>query len=384
MRMFFFPLRFFSVRSPALIAGALVVLLPALSQAQMNPRFDVNLHIDYTSAEEMIQLFDDEPVGIDELASLRGNKIAASTTGLIADRASLTDKLADELDSLKFHQIIRDDVYHLEEGRKNSAAIKELLTEMQKSNFNRKVAATVEQIFPRDAEISLLVPVYVVALGHENVDAFVRRIIWHNDVPEFVGDSRGELTIVVNLSHAVAYADNLQDRYLSLLGVVAHELFHAAFAEYQDRSPVWQEYRRTHQRPFDELTDLTQNEGIAYYLSIDQRGHGYVPRDWYPSARTAFAAFDANAEELLSRTLTPERASALIRSANLSGYNESYGAHCGMFMAREIDLRLGREALIETIANGPVDFFQKYASLAARDNSLPPLSEAVSSALAVR
>ncbi len=368
--------------------GACVITVLAAAAAihgfalgQLNPRFSVDLHIDYTSVEETIRLFDDLPVGTGELASLRGNRIAASTAGYIADRDSITDRLADELDSLKFHQIIRDDIYHLEDGRRNSAAIKELLGEMQRNNFNRKVAATVEQIFPSDAEVSLLIPVYVVAIGHENVDAFVRRIVWHGDVPEFVGGSRGELTIVINLSHAVAYAPTLQERYLSLLGVVAHEVFHAAFADYQDRSPVWKEYRRTYQRPFDALTDLTQNEGIAYYLSIDQRGHGLVPREWYSSARDAFATFNANSRELLSRNLTPERAEALIRSANLSGFHESYGAHCGMFMAREIDLRLGRAALIETIAKGPLDFFQKYDSLAGQDNTLPSFSPAITSAL---
>ncbi len=364
-----------------LVALITILAVHGASRAQLNPRFNVDLHIDYSSVEETIRLFDDLPVGTGELASLRGNRIAASTTGYIADRDSVTDKLADELDSLKFHQIIRDDIYHLEDGRRNSSAIKELLGEMQRSNFNRKVAATVEQIFPADAEVSLLIPVYVVAIGHENVDAFVRRIVWHGDVPEFVGGSRGELTIVINLSHAVTYAPTLQERYLSLLGVVAHEVFHAAFADYQDRSPVWQEYRRIYQRPFDALTDLTQNEGIAYYLSIDQRGHGLVPRDWYTSARDAFATFNANSRELLSSHLTPERAEALIRSANLSGFHESYGAHCGMFMAREIDLRLGRAALIETVAKGPLDFFKKYDSLAAQDNMLPPFSPVVTAAL---
>jgi hypothetical protein len=350
-------------------------------RGQTNPRFNVDLHLDYSALERSIQLLDDEPVGTQSLAELRGNRIAASTTGFIANRDSLTYLLRDYFDSLKFHQIIKDDIFHLEAARNNIAAIKDLYHEMERSNFNRKVVATVEQIFPEDGDVSILIPVYIVALGHENVDAFVRRIVWHGDIPEFVGEHEGELTIVINLIHAVRYGTNLQERYLSLLGVVAHEVFHAAFGDYKDHSPFWRNYYETHRRPFDELIDLTQNEGIAYYLSIDQRGHGYVPRDWYQRARSIFSTFDNNARELLSPTITRNRASELIRSANLSGFEGSYGAQCGMFIAREIDLRLGRLALIETISAGPGDMLQKYASLTKSDNSLPQISPFILQAL---
>ncbi len=347
------------------------------ARSQPGQNFSVDLHVDFNAAEETLRLFEDQPVGTGTLAALRGNQIAASTPGLIADHASLTDRLADYLDSLKFHQIIRNDVFRLEEGRANASAIRELLREMQQSGFSRKVSATVAQIFPADARVSLLIPVYVVALGHENVDAYVRRIVWHDMTPEFTGDDRGELTIVVNLAHAVRYGDDAHERFLTLLGVVAHEVFHAAFADYQDHAPQWIAYNRSRRAPVDELFRLTQNEGIAYYLSLDQQGRGYVPRDWYEQAKEIFAVFNRNAAALMAADLTPERASQLIRSANLSGYHESYGARCGMFMAREIDRQLGRAALIETIAKGPEDMLSKYSRLAERDNSLPPLSRTV-------
>src|SRR6202008_3534100 len=102
--------------------------------------------------------------------------------------------------------------------------INDLLGEIKKRNFNRRVVATVEQIFPQDANVSVTIPLYVVAVGHENVDAFVRRIIWHGDEPQFVGENEGELTIVINLGQSVAYGQSLDDRFISLLGVVAHEV----------------------------------------------------------------------------------------------------------------------------------------------------------------
>ncbi len=359
----------------------LSIILAPLSRSQTNPHFNANLHLDYSSLEQTLQLLNDEPVSTGSLSALRGNRIAAFTTGFIADQDSAAYRLRDYLDSLKYHQIIQDDIYHLEDARRNAAAIAELYTEMERTNFSRKVTATVEQIFPQDADVSILIPVYVVAIGHENVDAFVRRIIWHDDTPEFVGEHQGELTIVVNLAHAVRYGSTLQERYLSLLGVVAHEVFHAAFGDYKDRSPSWQQYYRTHRTPFFELIDLTQNEGIAYYLSIDQQGQGRVPRDWYQHAKEIFSVYNQNATELLSTRLTAARASKLIRDANLSGFEGSYGAQCGMFIAREIDLRLGRAALIETIALGPIDMLTKYISLSETDNSLPQFASPIKIAL---
>ena len=53
----------------------------------------------------------------------------------------------------------------------------------------------------------------------------------------------------------------------------------------------------------------------------------------------------------------------------------------GMFIAREIDLVLGRAALIETIENGPGDFFQKYVRLMKQDSNLPQLSPEVVAAV---
>ncbi|MBI4548498.1 MAG: hypothetical protein HY707_10980 [Ignavibacteriae bacterium] len=340
---------------------------------QSNPKFDVNLLLNYSAAEQTIQLYEDQPVNTQALAELRGNRIAASTAGFIADRRSVQHLLQSYLDSLKYHQIIRDDMYHLEEARESVADIKELLNEIKKRNFNRRVVATVEQIFPQDVEVRTMIPVYVVALGHENVDAFVRRIKWQGNAPQFVGEDEGELTIVVNLAHAVDYAPTLEERFISLLGVVAHEVFHAAFGVYKENSPTWRRYYRRHGSPFHHLLELTQNEGIAYYLSLDQRGRGYLPRDWYNQTREVFVTFNKNALELLSDSLTPHRASEIIRTSNLSGYWESFGSMTGMFIAREIDLRMGRTALIETIANGPLDIFQKYISLTNQDSNLPTL-----------
>jgi hypothetical protein len=357
-------------------------LLPNLTTGQSN--FNISLLTDFTAAERIIELCEGQPTDTRGIARLRGNRIAAATTGLIAERRATSSLLENYLDSLKHRQIIRDDVFHLESARRNVAAMRELLVEMQRRNFGRRVVATVEQIFPSDTRLSVEIPMYIVALGHENVDAYVRRIVWQGDSPVFVGeeDLSGEFTIIVNCARAVDYGDELQDRFVSLLGVVAHEVFHAAFGAYKKSSSRWQEYNDRDHPPIEMLLDLTHNEGIAYYLSLDQRGGGYLPRDWNRTTREALVKFNRSAEELLSPGISPGRVAHLLRTANLSGYESSYGSLTGMFIAREIDLRLGRASLISTIASGsPYDFFRKYASLSRQESNLPQLSDSVKTAL---
>jgi len=64
------------------------------------------------------------------------------------------------------------------------------------------------------------------------------------------------------------------------LSVVAHEVFHAAFGVYKDSSPTWKDYYTTHRSYLDQLLDLTHNEGIAHYLTFEQRTGGNLPDDW--------------------------------------------------------------------------------------------------------
>jgi hypothetical protein len=86
------------------------------------------------------------------------------------------------------------------------------------------------------------------------------------------------------------------------------------------------------------------------------------------------ATFNASAAELLSPNVSQRRAYDILRTANTSGYWENFGAITGMIIARQIDQTLGRTALRESIAAGPLSFFSTYAGLMQRDNSLPALS----------
>lgn len=359
------------------LAISILLLSGAACRAQQDDMFNVYLRIDYASAEKTLELYQGLAGRPAEIAALRGSQIALSTTALLAQRPLDMPALEQALESVKFNQGLGDDVFRMREARANVAAIRELLDEARKRNFGQKVVSTVEQLFPSDARVSTAIPVYFVAFGHQNIDAFVRRVVWRGDTPSFTGEGQGELTIVVNLAKCVNYGRTVDERFIGMLSVVAHEVFHAAFGVYKDGSPVWKSYYASHRAPFDQLLDLSHNEGIAYYLTLIQSSRGKLPADGLERARRSFEEFNRNAAELLAPGTTFRRSEDIIRLSNTSGYWESYGAITGMIVARQIDQTLGRQALSETIARGPADFFGKYADLMKRDGSIPLLSAPV-------
>ena len=276
--------------------------------------------------------------------------------------------------SVKYNQGLGDDVFKLRNARASSEALRALLQEIKKKNFAQRVISTIQQLFPADARVSVRIPVYFVAFGPHTVDAFVRRVRWHSDEPEFVGEGEGEVTIVVNLLKAVSYGSSVEEQFVGLMSVVAHEVFHAAFGAYKDDSAFWRMYYASRHTPMDQLMDLSQNEGIAYYLSLIQRTRGRLSGEWETNARNSVDVFGRKCDELLSPGITWQHGGEIVQESNTSGYWENFGCITGMIMAREIDRKLGSGELAETIARGPGDFFRKYLEALRRGSDAPQLS----------
>jgi hypothetical protein len=358
------------------LAFALACLAGSLF-AQGSEHFNLYLRADYSSAERTLELCSGLSGRPDQIARMPGSRIALATTALLTQKTLTEDLLTRSLEELKFNQSLDDDPFKMSDLRANLEEIRQLLLECERRNFSDRVVATVSQLFPAEARVEGTIPVYFVAFGYQNVDAFVRRVVWRNGFPVFVGEGSGELTIVVNLSRAVHYGRTTDERLIGMLSVVAHEVFHAAFGIYKDGSAQWRSYAASHTTPADDFIDLAQNEGIAYYLSLVQSSRGRLPGDAKPRVDRAFSLFNSVIAELLSPRTSPGRAGDLIRLSNSSGYWDNYGAITGMIVARQIDQTLGRQALTRTIATGPADFFLTYADLARRDDSLPQLSGAL-------
>jgi hypothetical protein len=355
-----------------------ILLMAGVTPLFAQAGFDVQLRLDFSSADAAVDLYEGLSGNPETIAAMRGSQIALATTALLAGRPLGTPDLIANLQGAKFNNLTGDDVFRMRDARQRVAKIRAIIEQCKKHNFSQKVVSTVSQLFPDDVQIKATMPVYFVAFGHDNIDAYVRRVVWNGNVPEFVGEGEGELSIVVNLSRAATYQGPVEEQFVELLTVVAHEVFHVAFGLHQDSSPVWRRYFATHRGYFDDLLELTQNEGIAYYLNLVQHYHSILPYEWVQQLPASVAQFNRSASELLSPRTSAQRAGELIRASNLSGsHKESYGAFIGMIVARQIDRAFGRNALRETITRGPFDFFGKYIDAMQQDSNLPRLSDEV-------
>jgi len=360
------------------------VLLSAPAAGQEYGDFHLLLNLNVASAEASIELMRGLAGSPSRIAEMPGSRLALSTTSTLAQRPLTLADLERALEAAKFNQSLGDDVFRLKEAKENVAAMSDLLSELRRRNFAQRVVTTVAQIFPPGVRVRTAVPVYVVAFGYQTIDAYVRRVVWRGTEPTFVGEGEGEVTIIVNLSKAISYGNSTDERFLGLLTVVAHEVFHAAFGVYKDGSPEWREYYATRQSYFDQLLDLSQNEGVAYYLTMIQKTGGRFSPEGERSIRAAFEEFNRNADELLNPQIDRRRAWDIIRLSNSSSFWSNYGALAGMIVARQIDQTLGRAALSETLITGPNAFFGRYVDLMQRDASLPRLSPRILQALGRR
>lgn len=361
------------------IVITLVLALQFLSA--QNPNFNVSLRLDYASVDALLDFTDGKIANVNRVAELRGNQIAAVTSAMLARQPYSRQNFSAELERLRNGSGSGVDVY----GLKTTAAFREqiraLLAEIKKRQLDRKVVATLEQFFPQNARINTSIPVYFVALGNDNAAAFVRRIVWQENTPVFVGEGEGELTIVMNLARSVQYIQEVQIQFVDMMSTLAHETFHAAFGVYQNTSPVWQ---NIHARvePYWTLAELAQNEGIAYLISAQQRTGAHLSAAQLSSAKLAVGELNRALNELQSPSITPSRARELIMNSNLSGsYEKNYGATAGLLMAYSIDAKLGRTALMETLQKGVGDFFAKYQELTRQFGELPAFDDGVINSL---
>lgn len=350
-------------------------LFPCLSRAQTNPQFDVTLRVDYSSTEEILDFFDRKSNNSARVAKQPGNQIASATSLLLARTERPTDDFARALELARDTYNSPSDIYGLKTTASHLDELKKLLAESKRRRLDRRVVATISSLFPDDARVTLTVPVFVVAMGNENAAAFVRRVVWKENAPVFVGDDEGEQVIVLNLTRCLIRGGDVEQEFIQVLSTLAHESFHAVYGAY--RSGGSADFNPS--SPAAALASLVQNEGIAYFLSMEIREGGEVPPpQWFDATKRAIERLSSAMIELQSPSLSSRRARELMMNSNLSGsFEGNYGATAGLRMAYEIEKRLGRPALTETVREGVKDFFVKYNELCRQDSNLPRLDEGV-------
>jgi hypothetical protein len=367
-----------TLRASTIIISSLFLffrLTNGILYAQMHPNFEFSLGIDYSAAEQTLDYFDHRIGDADRIAKLRGNQLAAMTSVMLARTVKSDDDFRDQLELARNIARFESDVYGFSSAKNHIPELRRLLGNVKQRQLDRRIVATIASFFPEQAKISTRFSVYLVVIGNERAAAFERRVVWNYDIPTFVNGEEGEPVIVVNLARIIEGPPNEQAQFIEVLSTTAHECFHAAFSVLQKSLPDAVRPKNI----ADQLLELVQNEGVAYYISLQTHLGGEKPnRNWFDVTSKAVDRLNTVLGEMLLPNLTRSRAQELIMNANLSGsFEGNYGATSGLRMAYEIDTHLGRPALTATLMNGGRSFILAYQQACLRNGSLPQLDKKI-------
>jgi hypothetical protein len=354
---------------------SLIFLMPLSLHSQTSSNFDFSLGIDFSAAEQTIDYFDYRTGNTKYVAELRGNRLAAATSVMLARTEKFDDDFRQQLELARNNARFESDVYGFSPAKNHIQELRKLLGEIKNRQLDRRIVATIASFFPEQAKVSTRFSVYFVVIGNERAAAFMRHVIWNFDTPTFVSDEKGEPIIVVNLARFIDGPGNVAAQFIEVLSTTAHECFHAAFSVLQKSLPDSTKATNV----AEQLLEIVQNEGVAYYLSLQTHIGNQTPsRQWFDVTAQAVKALNSVLLELSSPQLTRARAQELMMNANLSGSIEgNYGATAGMRMAYEIDSHLGRPALTATLMTGSRSFISTYAQACLRDGTLPKIDKQV-------
>ncbi len=354
----------------------LTIILPFTLRSQTNPNFDFSLGIDYSAAEQMLDYFDHVTGNTKYVAELRGNRLAAATSVMLARTEKSDDDFRQQLELARNNSRFESDVYGFSPAKNHITELRKLLQEIKHRQLDRRIVATVASFFPENVKISTRFSVYFVVIGNERASAFVRHVIWNYNVPTFVGEEQGEPIIVVNLARIIEGPTNVEAQFIEVLSTTAHECFHAVFSVLRKSLPDSIKAKNV----ANQLLDVVQNEGVAYYLSLETHIGNKIPsRQWFDITAQAIKVLNNVLIEMSSPNLTRARAQELMMNANLSGsFEGNYGATAGMRMAYEIDSHFGRPALTATLLTGSCSFISTYMQVYLRDETLPKIDKQVS------
>ena len=273
-------------------------------RAQTHPNFEFSLGVDYSSAEQTLDFFDHHIGNANRVAKLRGNQLAAATSVMLARTTKSDDDFRDQLELARNITRFESDVYGFFPAKSHVPELRKLLNYIKQRQLDRRIVATIASFFPEQAKISTRFSVYLVVIGNERATAFVRRVVWNFDTPTFVSDEEGEPVIVVNLARLIEGPPNVQAQFIEVLSTTAHKYFHAAFSVLQKSLPDSIRPRNIS----DQLLEIVQNEGVAYYISLQTHLGGETPaRIWFNETSKAVDMLNRALGEMMSPNLTRAR-----------------------------------------------------------------------------
>ena len=89
----------------------LLFILPSTLCSQTSPTFDFSLGIDYSAAEQMLDYFDHLTGNTNHIVELRGNRLAAATSIMLARTEKTDDDFRQQLELARNNARFESDVY---------------------------------------------------------------------------------------------------------------------------------------------------------------------------------------------------------------------------------------------------------------------------------
>lgn len=167
-------------------------------------------------------------------------------------------------------------------------------------------------------------------------------------------------TIVANITHPL-FKSNTSDAFLNLL---THELFHSG---YSSCSPYYED--PILQKNILHLLKTLQNEGMATYVAMQTCIYYPAPddsdyiilkdKDEVKKMRLKLNIFFSQIDTMATDKISRE-AGDVGRAYYIVGAD----------MARTIEMQKGREILAETVARGPIYFYELYNSIVKKEDRI--------------
>jgi hypothetical protein len=200
--------------------------------------------------------------------------------------------------------------------------------------------ASVERLFCADDEP---VTLHLLPIGNPWGDAFVR-------------DVAGRPEIFVNLAVVARnYGQDNDQRWATLLTVLAHELFHIRFARQRAKSEYWRSFPASGS-PLAEARLTILDEGIAHFVGHRDSIARYLVEQREPLRLTL-----ARGREALTRlsdpALSPSEAGEIIVRGTVGRFFSKYLCMPGMLAAYALHRNGGNAALLRSLED--LEFFER-------------------------
>ncbi len=337
----------------------------------------IRFNIHTKSSDLLLKWFDKKSdIILKEILEQPGTQIMA---GIVENTLSQNElpTFFNELKNFSADDFSKSDLYGLKLAWFQRDKSSLLLDKIKEYNFSSEITDRIKPYIPTDYPLDVTSDVYFVLTGWEWGDAMACEIT--NIDNQYKVTEQGESIIIINLSIITKlYGDDI-DKLLNdnISNTMSHELFHLVFAEYRKVSSYWKNNRDT--TKIEQLVEIIQNEGIAHYLSHNQKQNlikNYnKTNELKEHEKEAFKQLDIAVKQLLNPELSKQEKDNILMKSNAGKYWDKFGAIAGKFIVYHIEKEYGEQAIQQSISKGAYYFLELYNKLRIENPILPGLPE---------